>query len=63
MGSFSVWHWVIVLIYLAVVGVPLWKITKKAGFSGWWSITAHIPLVNIIAIWVLALTKWPKTRP
>lgn len=60
MGNFSIWHWIVLAMYIAIVGVPLWKIAKKAGFSGWWSLLAHIPVFNIGALWLFATVKWPQ---
>jgi len=62
MGSFSIWHWLIVLIWVAVFVVPGWRIASKAGFSGALSLLLLIPLVNIIMIWVFAFMKWPNQQ-
>jgi hypothetical protein len=59
MGSFSVWHWLILVIVLAIYIVPAVKIISKAGYSGWWVLVLFIPLVNIIMIWVFAFSRWP----
>lgn len=60
MGSFSLWHWLIVLIAAAVIIYPVTVILRKAGRSPWWAILAIIPWVNVVALWVFALTAWPK---
>lgn len=60
MGSFSIWHWLIAIVWLLAVGLPLSKILRRIGFSGWWTILAFIPIANIIGLWVLAVTAWPK---
>ncbi len=59
MGSFSLWHWLIVFIYVAVIVVPIWHILKKAGYNAAFSLFALIPFVNIILLWVFAFSKWP----
>ena len=59
MGSFSIWHWLIVIIYIGVIVVPCWRIISKAGYSGALSLLALIPLVNIILLWVFAFSTWP----
>jgi len=59
MGSFSIWHWLIVLLVLVL---PAWlfsRVVSKAGFSGWWALLGVVPLVNLVALWVFAFTKWP----
>lgn len=58
MSSFSIWHWIIILIML----IPLWmfsKVIAKAGYSAWWALIGVVPLVNLIALWVFAFSKWP----
>lgn len=62
MGSFSIWHWPIVLIWLAIFIVPAWRIASKAGFPGAISLVMLIPVVNLIAIWIFAFIKWPVER-
>lgn len=59
MGSLSIWHWLIVAFYIALLVVPVAKILSKAGFSGWWSLLAIVPIVNIICLWVFAFVSWP----
>lgn len=60
MGSFSIWHWLMVVIWLVGFGWPIAKILKRIGFSGWWTAIAFLPLINIVGLWVLAVTKWPR---
>ena len=62
MGGFSITHWLGILAVLAIFGVPMWKILRRAGHSGWWVIAYFIPLVNIIAIWVFAFAPWPALQ-
>ena len=62
MGTFSVWHWIIVVVYLFVLMFPTAKILKKAGYSGWWCVLAVIPVVNLIFLWVFAFIAWPNSK-
>lgn len=66
MGSFSIWHWIIVLFIvlfcLAIFVVPTWRIVRKAGFPGALSLLALVPGVNLILLWVFAFVKWPNER-
>jgi hypothetical protein len=62
MGSFSTWHWLIILIYVAIIVVPCWRIVSKAGYPGALSLLALVPLVNIILLWVFAFVRWPIER-
>ncbi len=59
MGSFSIWHWLIILIILVL---PAWffsRVVSKAGFSGWWALLGVLPLINLVALWIFAFAKWP----
>jgi hypothetical protein len=62
MGSFSIWHWIVVLFWLAILIVPTWRIVKRAGFPGALSLLGLVPVVNIILLWVFAFVKWPNQR-
>jgi hypothetical protein len=63
MGSFSIWHWVILffmffafpLLYI----VPAWRIVTKAGYSGFWSLLGFVPLLNLVMLWIFAFSSWP----
>ena len=50
------------LIILALVVVPYWKIWSRTGHSGAWGLLMLIPLANIISLWVLAFKDWPALR-
>jgi hypothetical protein len=60
MGTFSLWHWIVVLVALFVYLFPAIKILQKAGYSGWWCIVLLIPFLNVIMLWVFAFAEWPK---
>jgi hypothetical protein len=62
MGSFSIWHWLIVLIILLTYVVPAWRIVSKAGFPGALSLLMLVPFVNLIMLWVFAFTRWPNEK-
>lgn len=59
MGSFSIWHWLVILIFILVFFVPLWKIVGKTGHPAVLSLLFLIPVANILLVWFLALSKWP----
>jgi len=59
MGSLTIFHWLIVIAVLATSIVPPVKILNKAGYSGWWVLLLFVPLVNVIALWIFALSDWP----
>jgi uncharacterized membrane protein YhaH (DUF805 family) len=62
MGSFSIFHWLIVIAVLVIYFVPTVKILNKAGYSGWWSLLLLVPLVNIVMLFVFAFADWPALR-
>lgn len=62
LASFSIWHWMIVGIWLFVLVFPMWRIATKAGFSGAWSLLMLIPLLNVVMMWVFAFVKWPTRK-
>jgi hypothetical protein len=51
---------------LALTVLPLWRICKKAGFSGYLSLWALVPIANVVLLFFLAFSDWPalegKTR-
>lgn len=62
MGSFSIWHWLIVLIYVGLVAWPLWRIVGKTGNHPALSLLLHIPVVNVALILFLAFSEWPVRK-
>jgi hypothetical protein len=47
-------------IALVIFVVPLVKILRKAGYSGWWILIWLVPIANIVMLWVLAFSDWPN---
>ena len=62
MGNLGVWHWAIILFFVAIYVVPVWRIVSKAGFPGVLSFLALVPVLNIVMLWVFAFVKWPVER-
>lgn len=65
-GGMSIWHWIILspifLGFLALFGVPIAQILRRAGHSPWWTIVWFIPMVNLAALWIFAFSPWPALR-
>ena len=55
-------HLIVFALYGLVFVIPISKVLRRVGFSGWWSILAVLPLVGIIALWVFAFVRWPIER-
>ena len=63
MFGLGFWELLIVLMFGGLFFVlPFWKIFSKAGFSGWWSLTQPIPLLNVIVLFYLAFAESPVRR-
>jgi hypothetical protein len=61
MMVWSVWHSIIFVIFAALVLYPIGRILRRIGFSPVWSVLAFVPIVNLIGLWVLALSNWPRS--
>ena len=62
MGSFSIWHWLIVLFMLGFFGFPAARIIRRTGHSWLWVVFLFMPILNVIALWTLAFVRWPSTE-
>lgn len=62
MGYWSVWHWVIFAAVAVATIYPVGRILDRLGFSPFWSILALVPPLNLLGLWVLALSPWPRDR-
>jgi len=52
--------WFVVLAVLTVI--PVWRICTRMGHPGWFSIAVLVPIVNILFLYFLAFTDWPRER-
>ncbi|MCH8552299.1 MAG: hypothetical protein LAT62_10205 [Natronospirillum sp.] len=55
-------HGIGMLIFMIIMLLPFWRITKKAGFSGFWSLLMFVPVANILFLYFLAFARWPNAR-
>lgn len=60
MHLYGAGHWIAFFLFIAVVIYPIGRILRRMGFSPLWSILAFIPLLNLIALWVVAFADWPR---
>ena len=61
-GGFGLWQLVLLVLYVFLLIFPVARILGRAGLSGWWSILALIPVVNLLALWIFAFVDWPRLR-
>ncbi len=47
-----------ILIQL-VIFVPVWRISRKLGYPGWYAIIMWIPFVNLAALYFVAFAETP----
>lgn len=55
-GGHSVW----MLILAALVVVPFWRISARAGYPGWSSLLVLVPFLNVAYLYFLAFAEWPS---
>ncbi len=60
--GYGPFHGLWFIVMLAAVLYPLGRILGRIGFSPLWSIVAFIPVVNLIALWLLAFADWPDGK-
>lgn len=62
MPSTGIWPFgpLMMLVMVAAIVLPFWFIFSKAGYSKWLSLLMVVPLVNVILLYFLALSKWPS---
>jgi uncharacterized membrane protein YhaH (DUF805 family) len=65
MSGFSVFYWIAVILYIGLIFVffrSLVRILNRAGYSGWWSLLAMVPIGNIIGLWQFSKAPWPAAE-
>ncbi len=61
MAGYGFSHWLMFVIMAALILYPLGRILGRIGLSPFWSVLALIPFLNLIGLWVLAFTEWPRS--
>lgn len=55
-------------LFNALTVWPFWRIYRRAGLPGWWSLSALIPFIGLVAvIAIIGHARWPnlpaRTKP
>jgi hypothetical protein len=53
--------WIAILSLLQLV--PFWRIFGRMGYPPWLAIPASLPLVNLIVLYYVAMSPWPREQP
>ncbi len=55
---------IVVVAFMAAMALiviwPMAMICRRIGFSPWLGVLAAVPLANVVLLWFLALSRWPK---
>lgn len=55
-GGWGLSHWLMMVLFAALVLFPVGMILKRLGYSPYWSALLFVPIINIIGLWVVALS-------
>ncbi len=60
MGSFSAWHWLILVAWIFLIVFPVGKIFARLGIPWAVAFLMIVPGVNLLMLWIVAFIKWPR---
>ncbi|MCL4183506.1 MAG: hypothetical protein KJ011_08675 [Burkholderiaceae bacterium] len=64
MSDFSIWHWLIICIFIVAPALLLTRISNRAGMSWLWFFVWLVPIVQWAGLWIFAFSRWPDVdRP
>lgn len=49
-------------LMIAILAPPTIAVLRKAGRSPWWALVLLAPPLALVALWVLAFTRWPALK-
>ncbi|MBE0701988.1 MAG: hypothetical protein IH582_02240 [Afipia sp.] len=55
-------HLLFFLALIALVIYPIGRILNRIGLSPLWSVLAFIPILNLLALWIVAFSDWPNQK-
>ena len=50
------------LVVVVVLLLLAFRIVRRTGHSGWWALTALVPVANLVVLVWLAYSEWPVHR-
>lgn len=53
-------HWIAFALLVAAILYPIGRVLRRIGFSPLWSVLTFVPLINLLALWILAFIAWPE---
>jgi hypothetical protein len=59
-GPWAIGHFLFFALMVAAVAWPIGRILARIGYSPFWAVLTFIPVANLVAVWVLAVSPWPK---
>lgn len=62
-GSLGLPELLVVLFVAVLIIWPATRICAKAGYTPWLGVAIVIPIANVLLLWFLALSDWPKHKP
>ena len=62
LGGINTWQLILLALLAIIIVVPFWRITEKAGYSGWLALLILVPGVNLIYVYFLGFSNWPSLR-
>lgn len=61
-GGLGLTHWLVFGLIVVAILYPVGLILQKLGYSPFWSVLAFVPGVNVIGLWVVALSGESDTH-
>ena len=58
MVGFSLIHWIILLVVVAIWAIPLNAILARIGWSRAWAFIALFPPAAMVLLWCIAFGRW-----
>lgn len=56
------WMWMWMLVIAILVVIPVYRICKRAGYSGWLGLLILVPMVNLMLLYFIAFSDWPASK-